>query len=194
MTFMAALPRAGTTIGRGMEEGLHLGAQVYVSLDGRVVADDAIGELRPGVPMTADVLWRWFSSTKPIAGVAIGQLWEQGKLDVADRVCRYIPEFGVNGKDAITIRHVLTHTGGFRTPDDDSVPTTGKFAGTETRPTWDEIIARVCEAELQPGWVPGRTAAYQGLTGFFVLAEIVRGWTGGHIPGTCARRSSSRWG
>src|SRR2546429_5411172 len=99
---------------RGIDEGLHLGAQIYVSLDGKPVADDAVGEARPGVPMTRDSITHWWSSVKPVTAVAICQLWERGKLDVEDRVAKYIPEFAAGRKEPITIRHLLTHTGGFR--------------------------------------------------------------------------------
>ena len=63
--------------------------------------------------MDRDTIMLWLSSTKPIAAIAIAQLWEQEKLN-DDPVAKFIPEFGVNGKEPITIRQILTHTGGFR--------------------------------------------------------------------------------
>ncbi len=97
-----------------MAAGLHIGAQWYVSLDGRCVADEAVGESRPGVPMTPQTLMFWLSASKPVAAVAIGQLWEREQLDLDDTVARHIPEFAIKGKESITIRHILTHTCGFR--------------------------------------------------------------------------------
>jgi len=53
------------------------------------------------------------SLTKTIATTtAIMQLYEAEKLDLDDPVAKYVPEFGVNGKDIVTIRDLLTHTGG----------------------------------------------------------------------------------
>ena len=108
------LDRAAHVIESGIERGLHIGAQLYVSLDGKRVADLAFGLAREGVAMTPDTIMLWMSSTKPITALAIAQMWERGKISLDDRVAQYIPEFGVRGKESITIRRVLTHTGGFR--------------------------------------------------------------------------------
>ena len=158
------LPRTVAVLEQGMEEKLQIGAQVYVSRDGKAVADFGLGEARPGVAMDSDSMMIWWSSTKPSAAVAIGQLWEQGKIDVEERVCEYIPEFAAKGKGAVTVRHVLTHTGGFRFAD-------GR-AGM--RKPWDEIMARIYDAELEEGWLPGQKAGYHPSSGWFVLGEIVR--------------------
>src|SRR5262245_49507548 len=108
------LPRTRELIEQGIAHGLQLGAQVYVSHNGQPVADFALGESRSGVPMSVETINPWMSSGKPVTALAIVQLWERGKLDLDDRVSRFIPEFGVKGKEPITIRHLLTHTGGFR--------------------------------------------------------------------------------
>ena len=158
------LSRTVKVIEQGMKDGLHIGAQVYVSRGGETVADFGLGESRSGVPMDADTMMLWWSSTKPAAAVAIGQLWEQGKVDIEAPVIDYIPEFGAHGKDAVTVRHVLTHTGGFRFAD-----------GREAfRKSWDEVIAKICDAKLEDGWVPGQKAGYHPSSGWFILGEIVR--------------------
>ena len=158
------LPRTLEVIERGMKEGLHIGAQVYVSHQGKIVADFGVGEARPGVPMDAGSMMIWWSSTKPTAAVAIGQLWEQGKIDIEAPVIDYIPEFAPNGKDSVTLRHVLTHTGGFRFAD-------GRDA---FRSTWDENIERICQAKLEDGWKPGQKAGYHPSASWFILGEVVR--------------------
>ena len=68
------LPRTRQAIEAGIRDGLHLGAQVYVSLHGEIQADGAVGENRPGEPLTSDHLMLWLSSTKPVGAVAIAQL------------------------------------------------------------------------------------------------------------------------
>jgi CubicO group peptidase (beta-lactamase class C family) len=142
--------------------GTYLGMQLYISRQGQVVLDAAFGEARAGVPMTRDSLNLWMSSTKPVAAVAVAQLWEQGLLELDDRVVRFIPEFGQNGKEPITIRHILTHTGGFRAP-----------PRSQDRP-WEQIIAEICAARREPNWVPGRRAGYHPVSSWYVLGEIVR--------------------
>lgn len=156
-------PRTSAVIARGIADELHLGLQLYVSAGGASLADAAVGEVRPGIPLTPDTLMPWMSSGKPVAAAAIARLWEGGGLDLDDPVARFIPEFGARGKAAVTVRHLLTHTGGFR-------------GGVRPEPnrSWDGIISGICEAPLEPGWVPGARAGYHAWTSWYILAEIVR--------------------
>jgi CubicO group peptidase (beta-lactamase class C family) len=156
------LPRTIAEIQRGIDEGLHPGAQLYVSKNGRILTDTALGHTQPNIPMRPDSLNLWMSASKPIAAIAIAQLWEQGKLDIDDLVIRFIPEFGVNGKAPITLRHILTHTCGFRAPP--------KHADAP----WDEIIADLCDNHLEPGWIPGKKAGYHTISSWYILGEIIR--------------------
>ncbi len=163
MSLQTRLPRTTAILRDGIARGLHLGAQVYISRAGEVIADGAVGEARPGEPLTCDHLMLWLSAVKPVTAVAVAQLWERGKLELDDRVARFIPEFGIKGKEPITIRHILTHTGGFRS----GVPSWG----TES---WDRTIAMIAERPLEPSWVIGKTAGYHPVTSWFILGEIVR--------------------
>ncbi|HEY3265684.1 MAG TPA: serine hydrolase domain-containing protein [Armatimonadota bacterium] len=160
---MIELTRTVARLEQGIADGLHLGAQVYASLGGRTVADVAAGENTRGVPMTPDTLMLWQSCTKPIVAVAIAQLWERGLLDIDDPVAKTIPEFAQNGKEAVTLRHILTHTGGFR------------FVMLRWfSQTWEANFERICAAPLEPGWVPGQKAGYHPATSWFILAEVLR--------------------
>ena len=100
-------------IRRGIDQGLHAGAQLLVWRNGETIFDDGIGQAAPDAPMTRDTINLWWSSCKPLAGIAIAQLWERERLDLDDPVARHIPEFAVHEKDKITIRQCLTHTAGF---------------------------------------------------------------------------------
>jgi len=152
---------------RAIEEGIgrgdHLGAQVHVLLNGNCVADLAIGHSRPGVWLRSDDLLPWMSAGKPVAAVAIGQLVERGRLAFDDPVEKFIPEFAAGGKGSITVRHVLTHTGGFRLVSNNWSPE-----------PWERIIERICASKLEPGWVPGQKAGYHVASGWFILGELVR--------------------
>ncbi|HMB53754.1 MAG TPA: serine hydrolase domain-containing protein [Thermoanaerobaculia bacterium] len=157
------LPRTLAALDTARRRGLHLGAQLYVSLDFETVADLAVGEVRPGEPLTADHLMLWLSSTKPLTAVAVGQLWEAGALDLDDPVARHVPEFAAGGKERVTVRHLLTHTGGVRM----------------ANPGWPErsmaeVVAALSARKLEPGWVPGEKAGYHQLASWFVLGEIVQ--------------------
>lgn len=112
--------------------------------------------------MTADTLMIWLSASKPIAAVALAQLWEAGRLQLDDPVARYVPEFAVHGKERITLRHVLTHTGGIR------MLTTGW-----PEASWDEILATVCARRPEPRWTPGEKAGYHLSSSWFLLGEVI---------------------
>ena len=157
-----SLPRTAAIIEQGLAAGLHIGAQIFVSLQGKEIVNAGIGESRPGVPMSSDTIMLWMSATKPLGAVALAQLWEQGRVDLDDRIEKFVPEFGVNGKAPITIRHALTHTGGFR------------VEARWSADPWDQIIARICAAKLEHGWVPGEKAGYHPASSWFMLAEIIR--------------------
>ena len=160
---LARLPRTRRAIEEGIRARLHLGAQLYVSVHGEPQADGAVGENRPGEPLTADHLMLWLSSTKPVGAVALAQLWEQGRLELDDPVARHVPEFGVHGKERITLRHLLTHTAGIRLLD----------VGWPER-SWEEVLARICAMRPEPRWVPGEKAGYHTASSWFVLGEVIR--------------------
>jgi CubicO group peptidase (beta-lactamase class C family) len=68
-------------------------------------------------PMTPDTLFWIASMTKPVTATAVLMLQDEGKLNVADPVEKYLPEFAnlktPSGKSAkLTITHLLTHTSG----------------------------------------------------------------------------------
>ncbi len=131
----------------------------------------AVGERAPGLPMTGETLQIWLSSTKPIAAVAIAQLWERGLLALDDPVARHVPAFAAQGKDRITLRHVLTHTGGFRLLN---------VGWPEA--SWDEIIDTICRARPEPRWTPGEKAGYHMASSWFMLGEVIRRVDGRPFP------------
>jgi len=93
------IPAAGLIVGRGGET---TGAELF----GR----QSVAENSP--PIRKDAIFLIASITKPIVTTGIMLLVERGLLTVDDRVEAYIPEFGKNGKHAMTIRHLLTHPSG----------------------------------------------------------------------------------
>ena len=144
---------------RGVDQGWHTGAQVYASVRGQVLIDLAIGEARPGVPMTTSTIVESACATKPIPCVGIGLLWERGLLDLDDPVHLHIPEFAAAGKHGVTIRHLLTHTGGL----------TSTIASVAPP---DEIVADICAAPLADGWTPGARCAYNSIA-LWIISELV---------------------
>lgn len=164
-------PRTIGLLEQGRRDGQHLGGQLCVLRRGEIVADLAFGEAAPGAPMTREHRMLWLSSGKPVAVVAVAQLWERGRLGLDDAVAVHIPEFGAAGKEGVTVRHLLTHTAGLRLPE---------VGWPEA--SWEEILARICAHRLEPRWVPGRKAGYHQMSTWFVLGEIVRRLDGRDFP------------
>lgn len=103
-------------IAQGMEHHNLPGAVVEIGHNGHVVFRKAYGErsLEPQrEAMTVDTIFDMASLTKPLmTATSVMQLFEQGKFRFNDPVAKYLPEFGANGKQDITIRQLLTHYSG----------------------------------------------------------------------------------
>ena len=66
-----------------------------------------------GAPTTIETIFDLASLTKPIAtATSVMLLVERGKLTPSDRVAKYWPDFAKNGKENVTVEHLLTHTSG----------------------------------------------------------------------------------
>ena len=107
------------------------GAVTLLARHGKVVDYRTYGmrDAASGAPMTRDTIFRAFSMTKPVTGVAMMLLYEQGKWLPSDPIAKYIPEFAhlkvCKGVDAAgnmiledpihppTMQELMTHTAGF---------------------------------------------------------------------------------
>nr|AKA59392.1 beta-lactamase [uncultured bacterium AB_162] len=166
------LPLTAKVIGEMVgSEKPYLGAQIYVSHRGAAVADSATGEAKQGVAMTPDTMVNWLCCSKVATAIAVAQLWEEGALDIDRPVREAIPEFATGGKEEVTARHLLTHTGGFVAD-----PLTARYFPRLME--WEEAVQIACEVEIAPGARPGRTTTYSVCTGFVVLGELIRRITG----------------
>src|SRR5271163_2970751 len=107
------------------------GVVTLLARHGQVAELRAYGkkDLASGTPMTTDTIFRIFSMTKPVTGVAMMMLYEEGKWLPKDPISKYIPEFAhlkvfkgvdANGKMILedpvhppTMGELMTHTAGF---------------------------------------------------------------------------------
>ena len=141
------------------------GGVLLVGQKGQILHRKAYGS-RAVLPareaMTLDTVFDMASLTKIVATASsVMLLVEQGKVRLNDPVARYIPEFAPNGKEQITVRHLLTHTSGLR-----PFPMmTGNWSGTEA------VLKYMFEDTLISP--PGARFIYSD-SGFILLAELVR--------------------
>ena len=124
------LNRLTTEMKAVAERGDVSGVVTMVARKGKVVHLEAAGkrELEGGTPMQKDSIFRIYSMTKPITGVAMMILFEQGKWQLNDPVSKYIPEFAdlkvakvdpasgavttVPSNHPMTMRELMSHSGG----------------------------------------------------------------------------------
>lgn len=120
-------------------------------------------------PLRDDALFLIASPTKPITAMAVMTLVESGELSLVAPAAEYLPEFGKNGKHAITVAHLLTHTSGLP----DMPPSNAQLRAAQA--PLPAFLAEVCS--LRPAFLPGHDVLYQSM-GYLVLSAIVEKVTG----------------
>jgi len=147
---------------------------------GRLVGEEYFGfaDLDTKQKIDENTLYHWASITKTFTAIGILQLVERGLISLDDPVIQYIPELGrihnPHGEVSdITLRHLITHTSGFRTP-------TWPFAGGENwqphEPTdWSQLVAMMPYTKIH--FEPGSQYAYSnpGITFLGRVIEVVTG-------------------
>ncbi len=137
---------------------------------------------QPPQPVDAETAYNWASITKTLTAIAILQLRDRGLLSLDDPAVRYVPELrqvhsAYGPIDAITIRHLLTHSAGFRNPtwpwdcDDASNCDWQPFEPTQ----WTQVAAMLPYTHV--AFAPGSRWSYSNL-GYVFLGQIVERLTG----------------
>lgn len=131
-----------------------VGSSLVFVKAGKILAEDHVGlaNIEKNQSVDQNTIYHWASNTKPFTGIAIMQLRDRGLLKLDDPVTKYLPElrdvhnrFG--SMDEITIRHLMTHSSGFR---------------NSTWP-WDE----------GKDWEPFEPTEYSQLVAMFPFTEIL---------------------
>ena len=161
----AGRARIAGVFNRHLGEGLHPGAGVAVYLCGELVFDTVGGMVsgRHSAPVDENTLFRVFSCSKPVAAAALWVLKDRGELDWDDPVARHWPEFGVNGKEVVTIEQVLTHRAG--------LPNAPAGLGWFDFADWGRMVDAIEDAELQ--YEPGTRIEYHEHTYGWLVGELV---------------------
>ena len=136
--------------------------------NGEIVSKGAVGWRDPdnSLPMKEDCLFDLASVSKNFTATAIMLLRREGLLDLDDEITKFFPEIPYKG---VTIRNLLTHTGGLP----DYMKWVDQTARKEnTIPENDVIVRFLCECGMEPLFAPGEKFEYSN-TGFCLLAQIV---------------------
>jgi CubicO group peptidase (beta-lactamase class C family) len=166
---------------------------MMVARRGVVVLREAYGRLGPGPdapPLPLDAVYPLASVTKPITATCAMCLVEDGLLGLNRPVQEYVPEFTGDGKAAVMVHHLLTHTSGI-TPESVGAHAAIKLEGGELEPDeakWPGLTvplsARVdpCLYDVPLTVPPGSEMSYCSLN-YSLLADIV-----GRVAGVPAAR------
>ncbi len=133
-------------------------------------------------PVDAATAYNWASITKTFTAIAILQLRDRGQLSLDDPAVRYVPELrqvhdAYGSIDTITIRHLLTHSAGFRNPtwpwdcDDPSNCEWQPFEPTK----WTQVAAMLPYTHI--AFAPGSRWSYSNL-GYVFLGQIIERLSG----------------
>src|SRR5436190_19523852 len=196
------LQRINEAVQRYIDSGQITGAVTVVARRGKVAHFEAQGlmDIEGKTPMRKDAIFRMASMSKPVTGVAILMLMEEGKLRLTDPVSRFIPEFKnpkvamlknpgappaaaapgqpppapeiytVPAERELTIRDLMTHTNGLETGGAGS----REGARMAPRDTSSNLAAYVPALGGVPlDFQPGTAWRYSALAGIETLGRIV---------------------
>ncbi|CAM3152982.1 EstA family serine hydrolase [Prescottella defluvii] len=155
---------------RNLDDGTDIGASVCVVRDGEIVVDlwGGVADVDSGARWVKDTVVNTYSLTKTMTALAALVLVDRGLLDVDAPVARYWPEFAVNGKDGVLVRHVLGHTSGV----------SGWQRPVTVADICDDVLAENLLAEQAPWWEPGSTSGYHATNYGHLVGGLVRRITG----------------
>lgn len=156
-----------------VDKGYVPGVVVYIARHGKVVHQSIYGksDLATGAPLKEDTIYRMYSQTKPVTGVAMMILYEEGRWRLDEPVTKYVPEFknlqvykGVDAKGQPilepikrppTMREIMSHTGGFAygLTTDNPVDKAYRDSGLLGSKTLQEVMVEASKLPLatQPG-------------------------------------------
>ncbi len=197
----ARLGRIHDTVQRYVDQGQFAGAVTLVARRGKVVHFEPHGymDLDTKAPMRKDAIFRIASMSKPVTGVAIMMLMEEGKVRLTDPVSRFIPEFKdlkvavirpgyvappvaagqqppipdyytVPANREITIKDLLTHTHGLESGSLGN-RLGGRMAPRDVSRTLADQVPNLAKVPLD--FQPGSQWSYSLLAGMDTLGRIV---------------------
>ena len=158
------------------EKGGFNGAWLYAE-HGEIVSKGAMGFRNPDstLPIREDTVFQLASVSKQFTASAVMLLIRKGLLHLDDKIIQYFPELAAYA--GVTVRHLLTHTGGVPDYFDDADWFIDLWKKENRVPGNDEILRFLCETKLNPSFAPGEKLEYSN-TGYNLLALLVERLSG----------------
>jgi CubicO group peptidase (beta-lactamase class C family) len=151
-------------------DGFEVGASVSVVHRGETVVDIWAGhtDLDRTTEWERDTITNVWSSTKTMMFLVLLELADKGALSLHDPVRVHWPEFGANGKESVTVAHLMAHTAGL--PGWDRPMQPSDF--------YDHDLCASALAAQAPWWEPGTASGYHAISQGYLIGELVRRVTG----------------
>lgn len=156
-------------------KGGFTGAWLYAE-NGRIISSGTAGFRDPEgtQPITEDSVFQLASVSKQFTAAAVMLLIRKGVLHLEDEITKFFPEIPYPG---VSVRHLLTHTGGVPDYFDDEDWFINIWKEDKRVPGNDEILRFLCESKLKPLFAPGENFEYSN-TGYNLLALLVERLSG----------------
>ena len=149
---------------QGITDSAFPGGVVLIGHKGKIVYEKAFGNFtydKNSTPMTLDAMFDMASVSKVVGTTSMAMLlFDQGKLNLDDKVTKYFPDFAVNGKEKPILRNLLLHNSG--------LPPYGLFYKKLKTPVevWDSI------RHMKPEYETGSKYVYSCL-GMITLQKVM---------------------
>ncbi len=160
-----SLQKACQALKQSVDSGLVAGAVIYARVGGELV-HEAYGTAEKDRPFLLG------SISKPMAITAAASVYVEHGVRWQDAVHRYLPEFKGNGRDEVTLHHLLTHTSGLadQTPDNAEL--------RKSHASLSRFVASALKMEL--AFAPGSQYQYSSM-GILLATEIAQRLSGKRI-------------
>ncbi len=153
-----------------LASGADIGASFCATIDGETVVDIWGGHADPEKtrPWQSDTIINVYSTTKTMTALTALLLADRGAIDFTKPVAHYWPEFAANGKERVTVAHLMSHSAGL----------SGWKEPMQKADFYDWDKCTTLLAAQAPFWEPGTKPGYHAITQGYLVGEVVRRVTG----------------
>jgi CubicO group peptidase (beta-lactamase class C family) len=163
----SALERLNARIEKDIANGRYLGASILVARGGVVGHRASLGQVAPGRAAADYDVYLMMSLSKSFTAALVLRAIDHGRFTLDTLVAEILPEFGVRGKQRVTVRHLLTHSA-------------GTYAGFAPPPPLTmadhvgDLAANVRIISAVPAAnVPGERVVYNPFASYAVLGQLL---------------------
>jgi CubicO group peptidase (beta-lactamase class C family) len=162
----AALGNFDASIQKDIDDGNIFGASVILGRGGKVLHKKVFGTVAPGRKAAEDDLYLMMSLSKSFTAALVLRAIDQGRFTLDTRVAEILPAFAAGGKQRVTVRMLLTHTGG-------TYPSLAPPPGLTLADigNLEKLVNAI--AAVPAAFTPGTRSFYNSFGGICVLGQML---------------------